>query len=172
MLWSGAMDCLSWLLLIPNGRPLIAEAARSISEQSLTWCWGILLGCSRSRLWSDTAKTGNWAQCSECSRSLWVPENLRKPFASEFNRADKHFPAQFCSPDMLLKHALLISQRTFTSVWSSLNLESLKLLIAAVCGLLLKLGDSRVRFYFWLLMMLNKVERSNNYSGLQTVNFS
>lgn len=104
---------LIWLLVIPNGRGLIAEAVRSTLEQWLTWHRGILLGCSRSRLWSGLI--WHCTQFSECSQKpwVWVPENLQKSFASKFNSAVKHFPAQFYSPYKLLKHGFVDLSKNF-----------------------------------------------------------
>lgn len=93
-------------------------AVRSSSDQWLTRHWGILLGCSRSRLWSGLiwrCRTGRWPQFSECSQEpwVWVPEDLQKLFASKFNSAGKHFPAQFYSPYVLLKQGFVDLSKNF-----------------------------------------------------------
>jgi len=44
---------------------------------------------------------------------VWVPEDLQKPFASKFNREDKHFPAQYDSHNVLLKHGFVDLSKNF-----------------------------------------------------------
>lgn len=104
---------LIWLLVIPNGRAVIAEAVRLTSEQWWAWHWGILLGCSRSGLchcWNRWLTTVTRMQPGALGLGPWTSSEA---FCKKFNSASKHFPAQFYSPYVILNHGFVDLSKNF-----------------------------------------------------------